>query len=336
MDVRIGHIGAGSMGKCHIRNFAAVDGVTVAAVCDVNEETAKAVAEEFGATAYTDYRKMLDKEKLDAVCVSTPPFAHGQIEFDIIDLGLPFLVDKPVALGHGEGFQTAREIDKAVKKKGIITSAGYQLRYTNSALMTREYLKAKTVAMVRGVYWCDTGFIENSWMRYFDRSGSQIVEQTTHTIDMMRFLIGDVEAVTAYSENRSLPGCDCPDVWVVNMRFKNGALGSLTSVWSLKSGWNANLLDIIADCDWIKWDAGSVPPQVQGRDETDAEGGEEPEELPQLDSIEEVFAQAVHTKDGSKILSPYSDGLRSLALSAAMVESARTKKEVFVDDMLKG
>src|SRR5437764_564245 len=97
-QVRCGFLGVGGMASIHLRNLATMEGVTLAAVCDVAEGRAEEVGRQYGATAYTDITAMLDGERLDALYVGVPPFAHTSQELAAIERGVHLFVEKPVAL----------------------------------------------------------------------------------------------------------------------------------------------------------------------------------------------------------------------------------------------
>ncbi len=310
----LGFIGCGGNARGHMQRAGAVEGVNIAGVCDVVEDIAKERAGEFGAEAYTDHRALLERRDLDAVVISIPVHAHGAPEMDTIERGLPFLVEKPVA----RDMDTASQIQAAVEEAGILTAVGYQLRYSGAAAQAREFLADKTLGLVVGQYWCGTGIgSAKGWLRQFDKSGGQVLEQATHTIDMMRFLAGEIEEVSAFAASRFLHEIDCPDVNVLALRFANGALGALTTMWAFdpKDWSNANLLSITYDGGWMRWSAAKAIIKPAGEEQEQELGGEGP-------NIDEVFVRAVRAKNQSLILSPYSDAVKSMAVSIAALESA--------------
>ena len=308
-EVRLGFIGCGGNARGHMRQASQVPGARIVAVSDVVEEAAKKAAEEFAAQPFVGYKPMLDRAGLDAVYISIPPFAHGEPEFAVMDRGLPFFVEKPVALR----LEVAQRIASRVRESHTLTCVGYQLRYTPAARSTRAFLAGQAVGMAVGRYWCPSGR-GDTWLQQLAKSGGQLVEQATHTIDMMRFLIGEIVEVYCLQANRTLKQIDCPDHNVVAMKFATGALGALTACWAF-DGWDGNVVDILFDRYRITWNA-SAPAITPANEafQIDAAPAE---------SIDEIFVEAVRTGDRSQILTPYEDGVRSLAVSLAANQSAR-------------
>ena len=91
---------------------------------------------------------MLDETKPDAVYICVPPFAHGEIELQLVQRGIPFLVEKPL----GTNLDTPRQILHEVKKAGLITSAGYHFRYSDRP---SRRLEGRKIGMALG-YWMGT------------------------------------------------------------------------------------------------------------------------------------------------------------------------------------
>jgi myo-inositol 2-dehydrogenase/D-chiro-inositol 1-dehydrogenase len=315
-DVKIGFIGCGGNARGHMNTLNKMEDVNIIAVCDIQAELAARAAEMCEAEAFTDHKVMLDKADLDGLYISIPVFAHGAPELDTIKRGLPFYVEKPVAIN----MEKAQEIQESVEKSNIITCVGYQLRYAGATDSAIEILQGKTLNMVVGKYWCGTGRgSPDAWLRQMAKSGGQVVEQATHTIDMMRYLAGEVKEVFALQENRVLKETDCPDVNCVCMKFESGAIGSLSATWAYDpADWsNANVLDVLFEASILHWNGGTT---------TLTPEPETPLEKKQGQSADRVFVNAVKSGDGSSIRSPYSDAVKSLAVSLAMNRSGKSGK----------
>lgn len=97
--IRLGFVGTGGMGQCaHLRNYATLEGCEVVALAELRPQLARQVAARYGIpTFYTDYREMLEREKLDALVAIQPFTAHGQLLPDLLTYRLPTLIEKPLA-----------------------------------------------------------------------------------------------------------------------------------------------------------------------------------------------------------------------------------------------
>ncbi len=102
--LRVGVVGGGHIVKHrHLPIYKKIKEVEVAAVCDMHEETAKSVADQFQVKSYyTDLSKMLEKEKLDVVDICTPPKTHVALALQAMEAGCHVLVEKPLAMNVDE------------------------------------------------------------------------------------------------------------------------------------------------------------------------------------------------------------------------------------------
>ena len=311
-QVRLGFIGCGGNARGHMQRVAEDPTARIVGVCDVLETAAQAAAAAHeGARAFTSHQAMLDACPLDAVYISIPVFAHGEPELDVLDRALPFFVEKPVAID----LDTAQRIAARIRDADALVAVGYQLRYTHAARDTRAFLADKAVGMALGRYHCGTGR-GTGWLRELAKSGGQVVEQATHTIDMMRFLCGDIVEVHSRQTNRTLSNIDCPDHGVTSFQFASGAIGAITTAWALDgSVWDANTVDVFFDRYRLSWNAAApvIAPEFADFRVSDAPAR----------SIDQIFVEAVRTGERSAVLTPYDDAVKSLAVSLAANASAR-------------
>lgn len=316
MSIKVGFVGAGNKANGHMKALNEIEDVDITAICDVSEDTARRVAEEQKATAYTDYKEMIDKEDLDAMYVVVPTFAHFDAEVLAVQKGIHLFGEKPVA----PTMEKALEILEAVKKAGVISCVGYQLRYFGFIQQARQFLTDKEVAMA--ICSRHHGYAKTPWWRVMAQSGGQIVEQTTHQIDMLRYLIGEVDEVHAYYALRAMQDVenfDIPDVYALNLKFSNGAIGSLTSACMMEKGGGGS------GTQFLLTDSLAVSFGRDGIEVSPDEGVTVPD-LPENGNIDAVFMDAIRRNDPSQILSDFEDGVRSLDICLAANKSAETGK----------
>jgi predicted dehydrogenase len=178
---------------------------------------------------------MVDAERLDALLICVPPFAHGPPELAAAELGLPFFVEKPVAAD----LDTAERIGRAVDDARLVSAVGYHWRYLDTTQRARELLADRPAHLVSGFWWDATP--PRAWWVRAETSGGQIVEQTTHLVDLARVLVGEPVAVGGLAarvarREPSFPDivADVPDATIATLRFAGGAIGSFSSTSLLR------------------------------------------------------------------------------------------------------
>jgi myo-inositol 2-dehydrogenase/D-chiro-inositol 1-dehydrogenase len=344
MAVKLGFVGAGGRTVRELLDLVQVPEAEIAALCDIDvarcdqavqrvrERTAEgddAGAKERGAALkpaiYPDVHRMLDGTDLDAVYVSLPPFAHGEIEHAIVDAGKAIFVEKPVAITMKE----AREIDAHIKEKGVLSCVGYQMRYSTAVQEARKRLQGVPIGVVIAIRF--GGLPGTAWWRVQSKSGGMLVEQHTHGVDLMRYLAGEVESVFAFANTQLLTdvqNLDIADVNSATLRFRNGAVGSIVNTCALQPGQGspqnvAGSVHIVGKSLTAQVGSGNATffyPERK-KDEVTAEGD------PNL-RMNEVFVHAVETGDRSGILSDYAEGMRTFELTYACQLSADQGKEI--------
>ena len=204
--VRVGMVGAGAVAARHVRTLLAMDGVELAAVADPALERAKELAAEAGASAYPNHMELLAAERLDAVYICVPPFAHGVPELAVIDAGLPMFVEKPVAIDR----ETAAEIAARLAGGGpLVTCTGYHWRWLDIFDRAAELLADRPARLVQ-CSWLDKVPPPSWWLRR-DGSGGQTIEQTTHVLDTARGLAGEVTEVHAFGARAAETGAQAAE-----------------------------------------------------------------------------------------------------------------------------
>ena len=192
-------VGAGAVAARHARTLLAMDGVEVAGVADPALERARELADEVGAAAYPNHMELLGGERLDALYVCVPPFAHGPPELAAIDAGLPLFVEKPVAIDE----QTAASIATRLVGRPLVTCTGYHWRWLDIFDRAAELLADRPARLVQ-CFWLDKVPPPTWWLRR-DGSGGQTIEQTTHVLDVARGLAGEVTEVHAFASRAAAP-----------------------------------------------------------------------------------------------------------------------------------
>lgn len=315
MTVRIGFIGTGNIAQLHLQRLQQIEEVEIVALCDLDLERAEAARKKFGGTAYSDYHQMLERERLDALYICIPPFAHLDQELEAIKRGIHLYVEKPVILD----MELGKRIEKAIQQQGVIAACGYQWRYFDTVDQLKSLVEQEPIGLAVG-YWFG-GVPQMPWWRSRYQSGGQLVEQTSHIVDLARYLLGDVAKVGAYAFRgliRDIPGYNVDDASVAILKFESGAIGVISSSCLLTSGGGTAGLtllgrDLRIDCEFGKLRI-QRSRQVQ-------------EFTPQVDPhlrASQAFVKAVATGDPSGIRSTYADGLKTAQVTLAANHAMQT------------
>ena len=224
--LRVGCVGTGFIAGRHLTALAAMDDVEVVAVADAQRDRADAVAERYGAQSYTDGTALLERDDLDAVWLCVPPVAHGPLELTAAGRGLPFFVEKPLAVD----LATAVRVADAVRERDLLTCVGYHWRSLSVVATAREALRDCPPHLLTAT-WLDSTPAAPWWSRR-SGSGGQLVEQTTHLVDLARLLVGEIRTVQALEVTHprdAWPQADVPTASAVLLRFTSGAIATITS-----------------------------------------------------------------------------------------------------------
>jgi predicted dehydrogenase len=327
---RVAFVGSGGIAEAHLGGLSKHPDVQLVGFCDVNQPRAEEVAARYGASAFTDAAAMMDALHPDCLYFCLPPFAHGA-ELQAVERGIPFFVEKPVALDAG----LAREIAAAVSSRGLLTSVGYMNRYRRGIQRVRELLQQDPAILLYGGWIGGSprgGGGIGSWWVQKDRSGGQFLEQVTHTVDVARYLCGDAVEVHAYAAtgfNKEVPSnYTIEDASVVNIRFRSGAIANLWGSCSSNGGGGGVTLSVYAGQTtalFTGWDH-SLRLMRAGEDTIEIKG-----EGDIFLREDEAFIAAVRAGSAEGIRCGYPDGVKSLEISVAANRSMETGKPVAVE-----
>ncbi|NLG37498.1 MAG: Gfo/Idh/MocA family oxidoreductase [Clostridiales bacterium] len=341
---KLAMIGCGGIGGYHLKHFLSYDDIELAGFCDLIPERAESFAQKAGGSAFVRYGDMLDSVKPDMVFVCVPPTAHGAIEMELIDRRIPFFVEKPVSLD----LDLARRIRDEAAKAGVITASGFQCRYSSLVQPTREFVDSHPAVLVSCTRVGGVPAVE--WWRKRATSGGQIVEQTIHQFDLIRYMLGEPETVFTMGARgfvTGVEGYDTEDVSVTAVRFASGALATIATGCYAEGAEasdskitfgarDARLDHYILSKVKLFADAGESGEGLVFKGDGTLAAGGGAHRVYEDDGLagvrcDRTFVDAVLTGDASAIRSPYADAVRSLAFTLACNESMDTGKPIDVD-----
>jgi len=209
--LKIGVIGAGHLGKFHLNNWAAIEGVKLVGFCDTDDENAKIVAEKYALPRFATTNELLDA--CDAVDIVAPTTFHFELCEAAIKKGKHVFVEKPLANTMDE----ARALVKLAKEANIKFQVGHVERF-NPAFLALKNMPLQPM------------FIEVHRLAQFNPRGtdvSVILDLMIHDIDIILHLVKS--NVNYISANGVAVMSDTPDIANVRIEFDNGCVANLTS-----------------------------------------------------------------------------------------------------------
>jgi len=209
--LKIGVIGAGHLGKIHLNNWAAIEGVKLVGFCDTDDENAKIVAEKYALPRFATTNELLDA--CDAVDIVAPTTFHFELCEAAIKKGKHVFVEKPLANTMDE----ARALVKLAKEANIKFQVGHVERF-NPAFLALKNMPLQPM------------FIEVHRLAQFNPRGtdvSVILDLMIHDIDIILHLVKS--NVNYISANGVAVMSDTPDIANVRIEFDNGCVANLTS-----------------------------------------------------------------------------------------------------------
>lgn len=221
LRTRVAVIGAGAMGRNHLRVLNDLESADLVGVADPDERTGRRAARSFRTTSYVDYRAMLDREEPEAVVIAVPTVMHCEVALEASNRGIHILVEKPLAWTEEEG---ERMLD-AARRAGTVLTVGHIERY-NPAI--GELHRRLGEAQLGRVFQMHVRRLGPFPPRV--RDVGVVIDLATHDVDIMRYLSGsDVKRV--YAETARRIHTDHEDLLSGLLRFADNSIGVLDINW---------------------------------------------------------------------------------------------------------
>ncbi|MDB4020992.1 Gfo/Idh/MocA family oxidoreductase [Litorivicinus sp.] len=221
-------IGCGRIAKRHseLLGEQTIKGAKLVAVCDNNIQKADKIGRQFGVPAYADMNELMKAEKVDVVVVLTPSGLHAEHVIRLAKFGKNIMVEKPMALTLDDADAMMQACDLNNCKLFVIK----QNRFNVPVVKLREALEAgrfgKLFLGTVRVRWArhQAYYDQDSWRGTWAMDGGVLTNQANHHVDMLEWMMGDVESVFAKAST-ALADIEAEDTAVVTLKFKSGALG---------------------------------------------------------------------------------------------------------------
>jgi UDP-N-acetyl-2-amino-2-deoxyglucuronate dehydrogenase len=226
--VRIALVGCGRISANHLEAIERVDGLALAAVCDTVEERARAAGERYGVPWFRSYDQLLAEAPCDAVAIATPSGLHPQHGIAAAQAGKHVISEKPMAISLAGADALVKACDDAgvhlfvVKQNRLNPAIQLLKRAVDKNRFGRLYLANCTVRWTRPQEYYE----QAPWRGTWEFDGGAFMNQASHYVDLIQWLVGPVESVIAKTATLARR-IETEDSGAAVLKFRSGALGVL-------------------------------------------------------------------------------------------------------------
>lgn len=198
-------VGSGSISRTHAEALKELDLTKIECFCDTDIDKARLRAEVYGGRVYSDLDLMFEKEDIDVLHICTPHYLHVPMAIKALKKGVNVLMEKPPAISYDQYNELKSLVDS---DKGAKLGICFQNRYNEAVAEAKRILEANTLGKVLGaraiVTWSRGGkyYTASGWRGQLDKEGGGVlINQSIHTLDLITYLLGPPESVSAASSN---------------------------------------------------------------------------------------------------------------------------------------
>jgi len=339
--IKFALVGCGRIAKRHseLLGFDQIKGAELTAVCDNIIDKAKKIAKQFDVPAYENMDEMMKSESIDVVVVLTPSGLHAKHVVNLSKYGKHIMVEKPMALTIEDTENMIYACDENNIKLFVIK----QNRFNVPVVKLREALESGrfgklSLGTVR-VRWArhQAYYDQDSWRGTWAMDGGVLTNQASHHVDMLEWMMGDVESVFA-KMTTALADIETEDTAIVTLKFKNGALGIIEATTATRPANLEGSISILGEKGTVVVGGVAVNKMQTWifEDEQDGDANVLEEFSVNPPNVYGFGHQAYYEhvvdciENGSANLVDGLQGRKSIELINAIYESAETGKEVFL------
>lgn len=227
--IRFGLVGCGRISGNHFNALKShPHQAELVAVCDTDPSALQQAATVTGVRSYKDYREFLKDDKIDVVVLCTPSGMHARQAIQGAEAGKHVITEKPMATRWEDGTRMVEAFDHA----GVRLFVVKQNRRNPTLQLLKKAVEQKRfgrIYMVNiNVFWTrpQSYYDQAKWRGTWEFDGGAFMNQASHYVDLLDWLIGPIESVQAYTATLGR-NIQVEDTGVVSIKWRSGALGSM-------------------------------------------------------------------------------------------------------------
>lgn len=225
---KVALVGCGRISQNHFDAIDAIDGLSLSAVCDIVDERARSAGEKWGVPWFTSYDEMLAKAACDVVVIATPSGLHPAHGIKAAQAGKHVVSEKPMAITLASADALVKACDDAgvrlfvVKQNRLNPAIQLLRRAIDAGRFGRIYMANSTVRWARPQEYYD----QAPWRGTWEFDGGAFMNQASHYVDLVQWLVGPVESVLARTATLARR-IEAEDSGAAILKFRSGAIGVL-------------------------------------------------------------------------------------------------------------
>jgi UDP-N-acetyl-2-amino-2-deoxyglucuronate dehydrogenase len=226
--IRLALVGCGRISRNHFDAMAKLDELELVAVCDIVEARAREAGEAHGVPWFTSYEQMLEQVPCDAVVIATPSGLHPQHGMMAARAGRHVISEKPMAISLAAADALVQACDEhdvhlfVVKQNRLNPPIQLLKRAIDRGRFGRIYMANCTVRWTRPQEYYD----QAPWRGTWEFDGGAFMNQASHYVDLIQWLVGPVESVIAKTATLARR-IEAEDSGVAVLKFRSGAIGTI-------------------------------------------------------------------------------------------------------------
>ncbi len=227
--VRLAIVGCGRISRNHFGSIKKhQDDIELVAVCDTDEAVLEKHTKEYAVPGYSQLEEMLAAQEIDAVALCTPSGIHAEQTILASKKGVHVITEKPMATRWQDGVNMVRACDAEKVRLFVVK----QNRRNSTLQLLKRAVEEKRFGRIHmvhlNVFWTrpQEYYDQAKWRGTWEFDGGAFMNQASHYVDLLEWLIGPIDKVQAMmSTTRDI---EVEDTGVLNVRWRNGALGSMS------------------------------------------------------------------------------------------------------------
>ncbi len=337
--VTFGIVGCGRIASKHLDAISkGIQGAELRAVCDIKADRAQNAGKNYNVPSYTDAREMLRRHpEIQVVNILTPSGMHAEHLLELAPFKTHFVVEKPMALTLPDAENMIRVCDENGARLFVVQQnrCNRAIRALRAALEAGRF--GRLVMGTVRVRWCRTQeyYDQDAWRGTWRYDGGVLTNQASHHIDMLTWMLGDVDSVFAYTATQ-LVKIEVEDTATAVLRFANGALGVVEATTATRPKDQEGSISLLGERGIVEvggfamneirtWQFDKPLPEDEA---LIAQTLERPANVYGFGHTAYLHDVVSSIQTGNRSLVDGLEGMKSLRLINAMYESAETGQEV--------